>query len=339
MHRTRPLPFAAVATVAALLATACAPAVAGSGERVVAETASVNLERTESGLLVSDDFGEPVPDRVLRDTYELNGDSDPARNHAEATADGLRVGVNAHPEPAFRGYFAMTLDAFPASGVYHARMTRPPGNITGQGKAAETVYAVQTASTKVTGLINFVQVVSYSADGETRWGVDYAHGKIADAETEPYWSTPMSPDAPRTQDITLRMDGHDTLTVWFGDRVVFHSDQLDMEIQPPFQVYLEVQAQRTAYVSTFTDSWVTADTALTLEGVPPGADVRLRGADGERRLAGATASEAGTAVLHLPPPHAHGRGTLVVTPPDGSPYEIGPFPYAGGDRYRLAGKS
>lgn len=335
-HSTYHRRLAPILTIAALLAAGCGLTGHGVAAQTVAATSRWGLERTVSGLLVSDDFSQPIPERILRDTYELNGDSDPARAYVEATAEGLRVGVDAHPERRFRGYFAMTLDAFPPSGVYHVRMTRPPGNITGKGEAAEAVYAVQTASTKVTGLINFVQVVSYSAEGETRWGVDYAYGRIANADTVPYWSTPMSTNAPRSQDITLRMDGYDSLTVWFGDRIVFRSDQLDMNIQPPFQVYLEVQAQHTDYVSTFTDSWVTENSTLTVNSVPPGADVRLQSAEGERRLAGATASASGAARLHLPPPRAHSRGSLVVTPRGGRSHEIGPFRYAGGDHYRLA---
>ena len=143
-----------------------------------------------------------------------------------------------------------------------------------------------------------------------------------------------SVDAPDTQDVTLRTDGRRSLTVWLGEEQVFHSDDLELDMQAPFQPYLEVQALRTPYVATFQDFWVTRDDEVRLTGLPAGARVALVRDDGTV-LGEGGADERGTAVLTLPPYAAKGTGTLEVSRPGHEPVRLGPFPYAGGDELRL----
>ncbi|MGH3321656.1 MAG: hypothetical protein ACRDN9_16075 [Streptosporangiaceae bacterium] len=324
----------ALAVIGCVLAAGCSLVRPGMDTQQVAATPHLHLERTVDGLLIADDFAKPVSARDLQDTYEFNGDADPSRAYVRAPGHGLRVGVRRHRGSTFRGWFAVTLAAFPASGVYHVHMARPRGNVTGAGREAETVFAVQTASTKVTGLINFIEVSSDSDSGTTAWQVDYAHGHIANSNNRLYWRSPQSSHAATSKDITIRTDGHHQLTVWFGDRVVFRSNDLKMRIQPPFQPYLEVQAQRVAYVSTFTDFWATKSSAITLTGLRAGTHVALRTPDGVT-IATARASSSGVATVRLPPPRARGRASVVLTSPGGSPVVRGPFDYAGGDRYRV----
>jgi hypothetical protein len=292
------------------------------------------LTRTHDGLQTHYPFTELIPHRVLRDSFEFDGSAARGNAFVRATAGGLKVGVRDTPALDYRGWFAVPLAAFPSSGVYHVHMARPARVVSRPGKDGEAVFAVQTASTKITGRIDFVEVANVSADGTASWRVSYSHGELAGAKTNLYWRSPRSRRAPPGRDITVRTDGHRSLTVWLDHRKVFASRHLDMHIGAPFQPYLEVQAKQVPYTATFTHFWVTGSSALTVTGLRPGTRVALRASRGSP-LAAATAGHAGTAALHLPPPAAHGRGTLTVTPPRGATHRLGPFAYSGGDHYRV----
>ncbi|MGH9306224.1 MAG: hypothetical protein ACRD0I_04985 [Acidimicrobiales bacterium] len=356
-----------MALVAVLVAGGVAGSVAAEGgPSVVATAGGHRLVRRSSGLLIKRSFATPVPDRIVANTFEFNGDASPTYSYVRDPGGGLRVGMGPHGGRTFKGYFAVTLAAYPASSIFHVHMTRPPGNVTGTGHEAETVFAVQTGSTKVTGLINFVEISSDSRAGTTAWQVGYSHGHVKNAQTRLFARSAQSAHAPLSQDITVATDGHHHLTVWFGNRVVFHSDHLDMNMQAPFQPYLEVQSEKVPYVSTFTDFWVTHDTSLTVDGLAPGSSVSLMAAatapgtgataaaaapgtggtgaaagppgaatPASRPIATALASASGQAVLWMPPPRAQGVASLVITSPGGSSLRMGPFNYAGGDQYQL----
>jgi hypothetical protein len=210
-------------------------------------------------------------------------------------------------------------------------MRRPAVEATGPAQG-ETVFAVQTASTKVTGLINYVVVDSHSTQDGNVWEVGYAYGKVANAQTDIYWST--ADDAPE-QEITVQTDGRNRLTVWFGDRPVFSSDQLDMDIEAPFQPYLEVQALHTASVANFTDYWITSSDSVGVEGVPPSAQVCLTQSGGAVPICSTAAGSAAT--LRLPPPYCNGEGVLSVRSSERLPVQFTGVGYSCGSRYRVGG--
>jgi hypothetical protein len=227
----------------------------------------------------------------------------------------------------------VTRAAFPAAGIYHVEMAKPPGEVRGHGAQGEAVFAVQTGTTKRTGLINYVVVASNSNHGATIWTVGYAHGHVADARLETLIRYPVPPDTSPARALTLVTDGRRRLSVWFGDRLGFRSDRLRLDITPPFQPYLEVQAERIAYTSYFHDFWVTTGTAVTV-AAPARTRLELVAPDG-RRLASATA-RGGIARLVPPPPLAVGTARLVARL-GGRRVVLGPFRYAAGDRLRLSG--
>lgn len=329
-----------LAAVAALALTGAGIAVARTGEapEPIASSGQWQLLRTTEGILIHDPFNKAVPARDVQDTYEFNGDTDPARAFVRATDGGLEVGVDPPPEATtHKGYFAVTHDAYPETSIFHVRMSKQPGQVQSPTEVGQAVFAVQTANTKVTGLINFIVISADSTAGMTSWRVGYMHGHVRNAEFVYYWGTTPSVDEPDTRDVTLRTDGRRTLTVWFGNEQVFHSDELSLEMEAPFQPYLEVQAVQTPYASSFQDFWVVEDDHLLLTGVPDGAGVRL--VDDAGGVVGETAaSTGGLAALELPPYAAKGRGTLEITEPGREPVRLGAFDYAGGDELQLASK-
>lgn len=298
----------------------------------VARRGAVSLWRTTSGLLAALPFDRPTPLRDLEDTFAFGGSAPPGIGYAVARARGLAVGVHRH-DAHFEGWFAVTRAGFPASGVYHVDMAKPPGQLRSGGAQGEAVFAVQTGLTKATGLINYVIVASASRTGATSWSVGYAAGHIVNAHLTRFLRLPVPATSSDSRDVTLETDGRRRLAVWFGTRLVFASDHLHLHITPPFQAYLEVQSRVVPYASSFRDFWVTSSSVVSVSA-PDGARIRLV-ARGGRTIASATARR-GVARLVLPPPRARGSAELEVRLRRRS-VKLGPFEYAGGDRYRLAG--
>jgi hypothetical protein len=291
-----------------------------------------SLVRERSGLLIDHDFRSAAPITSLLDEFELNGSAPSANSWASLEADGLHVGVGRHKPGTFEGFFAVTRARYPASSVFHVRMSREPRNALSRSQTGEAVFAVQTGTTKRTGDINYVLVASATNAGSTHWKVGYAEGHIADATTTILWTGPPSPSAAVSEDIALRTDGHSSYIVYFGGRVVYRSDALAMRIIPPFQPYLEVQALEISYQARFQDFWITSDDSILVTGLDQGDQVTLTPTTGTPVRALADAS--GQARLSLAPPEARGNGTLTILS-GGSLRRFPELFYAGGDVYRI----
>jgi hypothetical protein len=298
----------------------------------VATRGGVSLWRTQSGLLLAAPFDDAAPLRDLGDTFAFGGSAAAGVGYAVARPGGLSVGVRRHPR-RFEGWFAVTRSAFPVSGVYHVEMAKPEGAVRSKDAQGEAVFAVQTGTTKVSGLINYVVVASNSHGGGTTWSVGYAAGHLADAKLTRFLRVPVRSTSPDTRAVTVQTNGRSQLAVWFGTRLVFASDHLHLDIAPPFQAYLEVQSRLVPYASSFRDFWVVGASSVAISA-PDGAHVQLV-TTGGKTLAAAVAHH-GTARLVLPPPRARGTAELVARL-GGRSVRLGPFAYAGGDRYRITG--
>jgi len=286
------------------------------------------ITRVRSGLLLSDAFGNAEPARSLADRYVFDGSAQPGTGYAAGTSDGLIVGVRNHP--GWAGWFAVTVHAAGTDVIWHSVMSRAPGHVaTGTGEA---VFAVQTATTQSTGAINYIVVATISRNSRSSWMVGYAHGVVADADTQVLWQSPATRTAPTSQPVTVQTDGRHRLAVWLGDRLVYNSDDLVLDIPPPFQAYLEVQGKSVAYTSRFQDFWVAESSPVTVAGLHQGDTVTLVQAG--QVLSSGLAGADGRATLTLAPPEDAGTATLIV---DGRGHEhrYPAMPYAGGDLLRV----
>jgi hypothetical protein len=288
------------------------------------------LTLVHSGLAMADPFATSIPDRQLQDSYVFNGSAAPGVGWVSATAAGLDVGVRAHPDWA--GWFAVTLAAAGPDVVWHAVMSRPSTPV--NGGIGEAVLAVQSASTQHNGTINYVVVSALSSRGKGVWQVGSAHGYLADAVTDRLWQGPLATDTPSSEPVTIRTDGHHSLTVWFGDRVVYSNDHLHMNDPAPFQAYLEVQGHDIGYVSNFKNFWVADATPVIVRGVRPRSRVEL---DTGHGAVTAQADSAGQATLRVPSPELVGTGTLTVRDRSGVRH-FRALHYAGGDVLQVAAR-
>jgi hypothetical protein len=281
------------------------------------------LALVHSGIAIADPFTSPVPNRQLLDHYVFNGSAAPGVGWINASSHGLDVGVGAHS--GWAGWFAVTLRAAGPDVVWHAVMSRPPAQV-GAG-IGEAVLAVQSASTQHNGSINYVVVSTLSSKGKGTWQIGSAHGFVANAVTDRLWQEPLRADTASSEPVTIRTDGHHSLTVWFGDRQVYSSHDLHMNDPAPFQAYLEVQGRGISYVSNFKDFWVADAAPVTVEGAVPGSRVTL---DTGHGTVAATVDSQGRAALAVPAPELVGTGTLSARVSSGLRH-FAHLHYAGGD--------
>lgn len=203
---------------------------------VVGAAGSVMLVREHSGLLADHDLRGLSDLTALASDFEFGGSAPPDHRRADSGPDGLRISVGPHAPSGWEGFFAVTRIDFPAMAVFHVAMTRDTVEIPRTDQSGEAVFAVQTASTKRTGILNYVLAASSTNDGQTGWLVGHAKGLHANAELTVLWECAPEPSvgAKVSQDITLRTDGRSTLQVWFGTQLVYAvREGLHLEVDPP----------------------------------------------------------------------------------------------------------
>ena len=296
------------------------------------------LHRVASGLAMADELTHRLTAGQLEDSYSVNGSAGPHLGWVYEDAAGLRVGIKAHR--GWAGWFAETVHAAGPRVAWHAEVL-PAALQPGARGRGIAVFAVQTATTQTSGVINYIVVAAVSRGRTYRWIVGYGHGVVAGAATDVLWTSPWhtgpaGADLPRVA-VTVITDGRRRLVVWLGATEVFHSDHLELSIPAPFQAYLEVQSSGPPYSTRFEDFWVADDAPLRIEGLLPGQRASLM-TSGGRRTASAVAGADGTASLRLEGPLLAGTATLAVGVGSGAVRVYRAVAYAGGDTIRLEGR-
>jgi hypothetical protein len=310
------------------------------------------LSRLHSGLLVADPLDKAVTLGQLQDQYVVDGSAGTKLGWVSETRAGLAVGIKAHI--GWAGWFASTIHAAGPAVAWHAVIspTALPLGTKGRGLA---VFAVQTATTQKSGVINYIVVAAVSRSGSYHWLVGYAHGLVAGASTHVLWASKWQP-VPRSgtllasQAVTVVTDGSHSLSVWFGTDEIFNSRRLVLKMPAPFQAYLEVQSSAPAYYARFTDFWVTDDAPLVVRGLQEGSRVELMrggaesggaGGAGGRAIAEAVAGREGAATLRLAVPELVGTGTIRVVADRSlsNVPNVPNVPFAGGDVLKWAPSS
>jgi hypothetical protein len=258
------------------------------------------LVRLVDGNLFTTSFRRPVSPEV----YAFNGSAVPQDRFLEWRQGDLGVGVDDAGRRSFQGFFAVTRASYPAGSYVVTDMVPYPA-AEHRHMTAENVFAVQTAGTRRTGLIDYVFVAYTQSDHAHVLQIGYAQGLIRNAHTTFLLARPgVWHDLP----VTVSTDGAHRFEVWLGEHLVYQGDRLHMLIPPPFQVYLEVQARDTDYTAVFRRLDIYRGRAVTILGLPAGAEVVWQAGG---RLLRARASE-GKAALLLPPPLLTEKGVLLL---------------------------
>lgn len=267
------------------------------------------LALVHRGTIMETTFGQPPSAQ-----YWAYGGSAPAALRYSAWSPGqLAVGVDNRGHQTYYGYFAVTRNTVPVN-AYVQAVVAPMTVLPGKKQTAETVVAVQTAWTKQTGLINYLVLSELAYDGRhQRLLAGYAHGHLSHAETLAFYSRHaehvLTP-ANRPYVVTIRTDGYKSAQFWIGNRSIVARNNLHMDIEPPFQVYLEVQTVGMRYTAVFYRMSVYAGRTVQIGGLPKGAHLTF---DASGRLWHATADRSGHAVLAFSVPALANVGTLTIT--------------------------
>ena len=224
-------------------------------------TAGLVLER--NGLLASYPFNTLKPTSSLAGSFRLGGTAGPSDASIRVLTDGLYVDVGPRRLGNWRGYFAATSAAYPASAVFHVRMWRLAPSVPFTSQTGVALFAVQTGQYNV---LNYVLVAGVITRRSAYWAVGHATGNFAYANTKLIW---IRRSADTHEDITLRTNGHSSYAVYFGSKLVYESRALKLKITPPFRVYLEVEARGVPYQTRFQDLWVARDNAVRIVGLHP----------------------------------------------------------------------
>jgi hypothetical protein len=293
------------------------------------------LSRLHSGLLVADPLDNSVTLGQLQDQYVLDGSAGPKLGSVSETTAGLTVGIKAHH--GWAGWFASTIHAAGPAVAWHVIISPTALHLKTKGRGL-AVFAVQTATTQKSGVINYIVVAADSRSGSYRWLIGYAHGLVAGASTQVLWTSKWKPVARNStllasQAVTVVTDGSHSLSVWFGTNKIFSSERLVLKMPAPFQAYLEVQSSSPAYYARFSDFWVAEDAPLVLRGLREGSRVELAGGTAGPSAVATTeavAGREGTATLRLPVPELVGTATVSVEH-GGDVTNLANVAYAGGD--------
>ncbi|SIS93150.1 hypothetical protein [Alicyclobacillus vulcanalis] len=211
--------------------------------------------------------------------WEANGSAGHALGYVQVRNGLLTVGVR-EGTPEFRGYFLTTRNPFPSGWYAHTWAVSPPAVDQGIG---ELVFAVQTASTDQTGLINyvFVSLVTTRFHGKMRstWEVGYAYGYERNAHSVILKKLPESAVSPvdGKYHIVVWTNGSTGYRAWINGQEVYASNTLHMQIAPPLDAYLEVQEKGTAYAVQYQTFAAVPGDGVTVRGLPEGATVHWGG--------------------------------------------------------------
>lgn len=279
-----------------------------------------------NALLADYAFDKPAPTSSLGPTFRLGGTATLSDASVRLGSHGLSIDVGPHRPGTWKGFFAATAATYPANSVIHVRMWRPSRSVPLASQSGIALLAVQTGASK---LLDYVLVASVISGGQETWLVGHANGNTTYAMTK---VLSYVPSTSTTEDVTLRTDGHSRYAVYFGDSLVYESKALKLGVEPPFRVYLEVEARGLPYQTRFQDLWIAAGNSVRVDGLDPGEHVTLT-PDGDPPV-DAVASATGQARLLLPLSEAVGKGTLTIEGSHTRRRFTG-VAFAGGDVYRV----
>lgn len=272
--------------------------------------ASSTLILTSSGRLWDTHFRQPP--NVSGNLYYYNGSESPARRFVHWSRGRLDIGVNQAAMRSFKGFFAVTEPSFPA-GSYVETSMKPVRVAPQPGQVAETIVAVQTATTRENGEINYVIASLTQGHAFKTLQLGYAQGLIADAKTFILrnYRAPHLVSTISNEPVTISTNGVHDLKIWLGNQLLLNKSQLPLKIIPPFQVYLEVQSQGLKYAARFHSLRIYRSNRVLIQGLPDGATIKATGSHGTLLANGV--SHQGSYTIDLTPPRLERVATIAIT--------------------------
>lgn len=279
-------------------------------DRYTYHAESSQLVLTSSGQLWNTHFEQPMSqDRGL---YHYNGSEIPSRRYVHWSRGLLSIGVNQVGGRTFKGFFAVTEPTFPSGSFVETSLTPIPAHPQ-PGQIAETIVAVQTATTDENGQINYVIASLTQSYAHNTLQLGYANGVVAGAKTYILraYRAPHLFSTVTQEPLTITTNGRHDLKIWLGSHLLLNKSHVALHIIPPFQVYLEVQSLGLRYAARFHGLSIYRSNRITLNGLPNGATVTVLGPHGIQLAHGS--ARTGRFAFDLTPPRLQLPVTIRVT--------------------------
>lgn len=301
--------------------------------RYTYRSGAAELVLTSSGRLWDTHFQQPLKD--YRNRYHYNGSESAQRRFVTWSKGLLDIGVNQSGIPAFKGLFAVTEPSFPAGSFVETSM-KPIRAVPQLGQVAETIVAVQTATTHENAEINYVIAALTQISSADLLQLGYANGVYAHAKTfilrnyrAPHLLTTVS-----REPVTISTNGLHDLKIWLGSRLLLNQSRLALHIIPPFQVYLEVQSKGLRYAARFHSLLIYRSNHVAIKGLPRDAHIQVLGSRGTRLAQGISGHH--PFLIGLRPPRLQRWATISITVADHTT-TFRHVALAGGDTYAYHG--
>ena len=236
-----------------------------------ATTNQPSLILTKSGLLISDSLtNETQTQQQLQTTskYWIYG-GDAIAEKAPYTfwrnTQGLYTGVKAPSNATWAGIYAVSRNT--PSMLYHSVITTPVQTIPENNVYYNNGMYVQTNGSRN---VNYVTCTSNIDSFGTVWAVFWATGNPYGATNfTRLWYDP-SPNQPLTRDCTIITNGNNYLKVYMDGVKVVDSNNMNLQMPSPFNVFLEPQSSYDGQLlnGTFTDYYATTSENVTINNLP-----------------------------------------------------------------------
>lgn len=177
---------------------------------------------------------------------------------------GLHIGVQAVSPGTYAGFYAVSpVTSFV---LVHTHVKAPVQTIP-QGVFEAGIY-VQTSD----GDINYVTCTSQTTSSGTIWELVWATGNTNQATNfTTLWSSGIG--LPLSEDCTIITNGNNYLKLFLDGSLVYSSSSLNLNIPPPFQVYLEPETSYSGaeLYASYLNYYLTSGEYLTVNNLPSNA--------------------------------------------------------------------
>ena len=238
---------------------------------VSATTNQQSLTLIKSGLLVSDSLSNETDTQQQLQTnskYWRYGGDAPGENAPYAfwrNTQGLHIGVQAPSNATWAGIYSLSRNI--NGMLYHSIVTTPVPSIPANNVYYNNGMYVQTNGSSN---VNYVTCASNVSSFGTVWAVFWATGNPFGATNfTRLWYDP-SPNQPLTRDCTIITNGNNYLRVYLDGVKVVDNNKMNLQIPPPFNVFLEPQSSYAGQLlnGTFTDFYASTSENVTVTNLP-----------------------------------------------------------------------
>jgi len=238
---------------------------------VSATTNQQSLTLIKSGLLVSDSLSNETDTQQQLQTnskYWRYGGDAPGENAPYAfwrNTQGLHIGVQAPSNATWAGIYSLSRNI--NGMLYHSIVTTPVPSIPANNVYYNNGMYVQTNGSSN---VNYVTCASNVSSFGTVWAIFWATGNPFGATNfTRLWYDP-SPNQPLTRDCTIITNGNNYLKVYLDGVKVVDNNKMNLQIPPPFNVFLEPQSSYAGQLlnGTFTDFYASTSENVTVTNLP-----------------------------------------------------------------------